>query len=308
MTDTSNMRVISADGLLCLGSGGTCTVYALDGEHALKAFRDTMPLDNVREEFRRATAAWQAGIPTARPYELVQVLAPTPCYGIVFERLEGSTVAEEVEAGVSDAHDAAVQLGHLLRSLHEVRVDTSVLADQRALFAGYARLLSSNTVNLLNEDEAEGLARLFESLPQSSGFLHGDFHMNNVMHVSDEGADRLVLIDMAGAGSGHPLLDWACTYQACRLIPDYFDPTACKRFLRLSADYARAMLHPMMESYFGTSDEGLLSRQYALMEALGYAKYACMVVREPNPWMDRRLVAAQLREHVISRLDSLLER
>jgi aminoglycoside/choline kinase family phosphotransferase len=169
-------------------------------------------------------------------------------------------------------------------------------------------LLSSDTVNLLNEDEAEGLARLFESLPQSSGFLHGDFHMNNVMHVSDEGADRLVLIDMAGAGSGHPLLDWACTYQACRLIPDYFDPTACKRFLRLSADYARAMLHPMMESYFGTSDEEFLSRQYALMEALGYAKYACMVVREPNPWMDRQLVAAQLREHVISRLDSLLER
>lgn len=307
MPDANDMSVISTEGLPRLGAGGTCDVFALDNSLVLKAFRVTMPRANVHEEFRRAMTAWQAGIPTAQPFELVRISGKDLRLGIVFERLEGSTVAEEVEAGILDARDAALRMGRLYRGLHEVRVDTQRFADQQAVFAEYARQLSGASASLLSEDEAESLARLFEALPHHVGFLHGDFHMNNVMHVPDGGKGRFVLIDMAGAGRGHPLLDWACTYQACRLIPDYLDPTACKRFLKISADKARAMLFPMMESYFDTSDEGVPSREYRLMEALGYAKYACMVVREPNPWINKELVASQLREHVISRLDELFE-
>lgn len=304
MPKAADMRVVSTDTLPLIGSGGTCDVFSLDDGLALKAFHASMPEENVRAEYTRSCAAWRAGIPMAQPHELVRVSGEAHGLGIIFERLEGSTVAEEVEAGVLDPIDAARRLGEMLRGLHEVEVDPHELADQRAAFAGYSRMLSNPGVDLLRDDEAEGLARLFEALPDRTTFLHGDFHMNNVMHVAG-GEDRLALIDLAGAGHGHPLLDWAGTFQACRLIPDYVDPTACKRFIGLGADKARSMLVPMMQSYYRTTDEATLSWQYRLMEALGYAKYACMLVREPNPWMDRQLVARQLREHVISRLGEL---
>ena len=300
------VRDCSVEELELVGSGGTCSVYSL-GNAVLKAFNPTIPEANVRAEYARASVAWAAGIPTACPHELVRVVGAMPSWGIVFERVEGNTVAEDVETGLLNPVDTARQLGSMLRTLHETNVDPHVFPDQRLVFVGYSRMLPAVYGNLIDEAEAEGVARLFEALPECHGFLHGDFHMNNVMHEHDANGDRLVLIDLAGAGSGHPLLDWAGTFQACRLIPDYFDPTACRRFIGLSADKARSMLRPMMESYYQTPDEDALLPKYRLMEALAYAKYACMAVREPNPWMDLQLVASQLREHVLSQIEELTE-
>ena len=304
--DLTNLETISVSGLRRIGAGGTCTVFALGDSLALKAFHASIPHANILTEYEGTRAAWEAGIPTARPCKVVAIPNEGFGLGVVLERLEGRTVAEEVEDGTTGVLDASRRMGALLRRLHETQVHSPALPNQQAVLAGYARRLSGPEAGLLRDNEAEGLARLFEALPQSDGFLHGDYHMNNVMHVVRGGKDAAALIDLAGAGHGHPLLDWAGTFQACRLIPDYVDPTACKRFIGLGAEKARAMLLPMMESYYDTTDKDTLHRSYRLMEALGYAKYACMVVREPNPWIDRQRVARQLREHVISQLEELM--
>lgn len=296
------MRTIATEGLEQLGYGGTCTVFALDEGTALKAFRADMPEANVRGEWARARAAWEAGVPSAEPRELVEVLGEGYGLGIVFERMVGQTLAQEVEAGELAVGECARMLGELLARLHAVEVDPAPFEDQRAVFAGYARMLANPGIDVLTSDEAEQLAGLYEALPRMPRFVHGDFHAGNVMRRAD---GSLALIDLEGAGCGHPLLDWSGTWQAYDLIPS-LDPNCCAKYVGISAEKALAMLDPMLRAYLGADDEGQLIRWRRLMEAYGYAKYACMIARDPNPWIDRPGVAAMVREQVLAQLDELL--
>ena len=296
------MRDISIESLEQLGYGGTCTVFALDADVALKAFRADMPEKNVMGEWARARAAWEAGVPSAEPRELVEVSGEGFGLGIVFERMAGSTLAQQVEADELPVEDCARMLGELLARLHEVRVDPAAFEDQRSVFAGYARKLAEPGIDVLSQIEAGQLAALYEALPQVTSFVHGDFHAGNVMRSA---SGELALIDLEGAGCGHPLLDWSGTWQAYDLIPS-LDPGCCAKYVGVSADKALAMLDPMLRAYLGTDDEGQLARWHRLMEAFGYAKYACMIARDPNPWIDRPGVAQMVREHVLAPLDELL--
>lgn len=296
------MRTIAINGLEQLGYGGTCTVFALDDDSALKAFRSDMPEKNVMGEWDRARAAWEAGVPSAEPRELVAADGEGYGLGIVFERMVGSTLAQQVEVDELPVEDCARMLGELLARLHEVRVDPAAFEDQRTVFAGYARKLADSGIDVLTREEAGQLAALYGALPQVAGFVHGDFHAGNVMRDT---SGRLALIDLEGAGCGHPLLDWSGTWQAYDLIPS-LDPNCCAKYVGISADKALAMLDPMLRAYLGTSDEAALSCWHRLMEAFGYAKYACMIARDPNPWIDRPGVAQMVREHVLAQLDELL--
>lgn len=296
------MRAISIESLEQLGYGGTCTVFALDGGSALKAFRADMPERNVMGEWARASAAWKAGVPSAEPRELVEISGEGFGMGIVFERMAGSTLAQQVETGELPVEDCARMLGELLARLHEVCVDPTAFEDQRTVFSGYARRLAEPGIDILSQEEAGQLAALYEALPQVTSFVHGDYHAGNVMRNA---SGELALIDLEGAGCGHPLLDWSGTWQAYDLIPS-LDPNCCAKYVGISADKALAMLDPMLESYLGTDDEAELARWRRLMEAFGYAKYACMIVRDPNPWIDRPGVAQMVREHVLAQLDDLL--
>jgi len=241
-------------------------------------------------------------VPTAEPRELVEVSGEGFGLGIVFERMAGATLAQQVEADELPVEDCARMLGELLARLHEVRVDPAAFEDQRTVFAGYARKLAEPGIDVLSQEEAGQLAALYEALPQVTSFVHGDFHAGNVMRSA---SGELALIDLEGAGCGHPLLDWSGTWQAYDLIPS-LDPGCCAKYVGVSADKALAMLDPMLRAYLGTDDEGQLARWHRLMEAFGYAKYACMIVRDPNPWIDRPGVAQMVREHVLAPLDELL--
>ena len=296
------MRRLSIEGLCQLGYGGTCTVFAIDDQTALKAFRGDIPIGNVRGEYDRACAAWQAGVPSARPFELVEVEGDSYGAGIVFERLVGSTLAQEVESGVLPVGECAHLLGELMAKLHEAEVSPACFEDQRSVFAGYARALANPDIDVLSTDEAERLASLYDALPPLARFIHGDFHAGNVMRTP---SGELALIDMEGAGCGHPLLDWAGTWQAYDLIPS-LDPSCCAKYVGVSAKKALAMLQPMLEAYLGTSNEQALAPWQRLMAAFGYAKYVCMIAREPNPWIDRPAVAQTVRDNVLAHLDELL--
>lgn len=297
------MRNVSVDGLCQLGYGGTCTVFAVDGRTILKAFRADMPRVNVTAEYDRACAAWQAGVPCAQPLELVEVVGGGFGLGIVFERLVGSTLAQDVESDELSVGECARLLGELLARLHGAEVSPSAFEDQRSVFAGYSRALAKPGIDVLCEDEAERLASLYEALPPVAGFVHGDFHAGNVMRTASGG---LALIDMEGAGLGHPLLDWAGTWQAYDLIPS-LDPSCCVKYVGISADKALAMLRPMLEAYLGAPSERVFGAWRHLMEAFGYAKYACMIARDPNPWIDRPAVAQMVRTSVLAHLDGLLD-
>ena len=109
----------------------------------------------MRGEFDRACAAWQAGVPSARPFELVEVEGESYGAGIVFERLVGSTLAQDVESGVLPVGECARLLGELMAKLHEAEVSPSCFEDQRSVFAGYARALANPDIAVLGADEAQ---------------------------------------------------------------------------------------------------------------------------------------------------------
>ncbi|MBQ9059151.1 MAG: phosphotransferase [Atopobiaceae bacterium] len=291
-------RQLSITGLEQLGFGGTATTFALSDTSLLKAYPKSYPAENVVREWRRAVGAYGLAVPTAEPLELVSLEEDDFGLGIVFERLSGMTLAQELMTGQTELESVAGRLGRFMRELHSIELRHHDFEDQREVFAHYALRLADKDFAVLERKEAKQLSKLYMTLPQTMSFLHGDLHAANVI----DHTNQLTLIDMEGVGFGHPLLDWAGTWQALELIPS-LDPDCCEKYVSLDATTARNLMKPLMQAYFGTSDEKRQSERLRAMEIFGIAKYACMIVRDPNPWIDRASVAQMLREQVLDHSD-----
>ena len=67
------LRKLSVDGCEVIGNGFYGTVYRLDEETIVKVYREGTSLDSIKREIGLARKAFVLGVPTAIPYDIVQV-------------------------------------------------------------------------------------------------------------------------------------------------------------------------------------------------------------------------------------------
>ena len=86
MTVRRKPRPLSVDGCEIIGNGAFGTVYRLNGDTVVKVFRDGRnSLPGIEKELGNAKQAFMNGIPTAIPFDVVQV---GDQYGMVFELID----------------------------------------------------------------------------------------------------------------------------------------------------------------------------------------------------------------------------
>ena len=66
-------RTFSTDGCEISGHGSNGTIYRIDPETVVKAYRNPDALDEIRNEQQLAPTAFILGIPTAIPYDVVRI-------------------------------------------------------------------------------------------------------------------------------------------------------------------------------------------------------------------------------------------
>ena len=238
------LRFISVQGLKQIGAGAHSAVYQLDDETILKVVKD-MTLEAIRAEIRVSKDVLIYGIPTAISYDVVRT---EEGYGEVYEMFHAGVLSEAVMAEPERREEYLRRFAAMYRGIHEVQIGGNVLSSAQERYLAAAESLAP----MLTKEEYAQVRRLLETIPESRGFVHGDFHMNNVMLQGEE----LLLIDVGEAGYGHPLFDFAqtaCAYEGMTTTL----AANCRKVLGLSLEEAIYVRDNLFPFYFEETGEAL---------------------------------------------------
>jgi len=194
------MRSVNTSTLEALKPGGHGP-WRMGDDRLLKACVLGKPLSteaDARELFDRYRVAWDAGVGSPRPFEVVRI---GTTYGVVVEYVRGLTMDRHLAFGSYAPEEAGEALGGFLRRLHAHQGSGG--HDLNANLRRRIRYLEP----LLGPTLERRLASLAELCRGTQAFLHGDLHLGNVVVRRGE----LVPIDLELSGFGHPLLDLAAT-------------------------------------------------------------------------------------------------
>ncbi|MCQ2478221.1 MAG: anti-sigma factor antagonist, partial [Clostridia bacterium] len=174
MFDTKRiMRQVSVEECKVIGTGFSSKVYRIDKETVVKVYEGKVTLERIYNETASAKKSFVSGIPTAIPYDVVRC---GDAYGTVFE----------------------------LKKFHS----TPSLSVTFPYIHDKYHSCAAGLKKYLTEDEAAGINRMIDAIPDCQKMIHVDCHSGNIM--SQNG--KLTFVDMADVSIGHPLVDIGSEY------------------------------------------------------------------------------------------------
>jgi aminoglycoside phosphotransferase (APT) family kinase protein len=209
-----------------VGRGFCSDVYPWGDGRVLKLFHDRVARAKAEHEYRVTRAVHAAGLPAPAAYDLVEVGGRC---GIVFERVDGPSLFEHVQARPWALFDAVRLLAELHARIHNCEATAELPSQREWVAEGIA------AGDLAEADKQAALRRL-EALPDGGAVCHGDFHPANVLL----GPRGPVVIDWDTATRGHPLGDVACT---ARLIRTAGLPPWAPGYMHMILRGTRPLIH-----------------------------------------------------------------
>jgi uncharacterized protein (TIGR02172 family) len=181
--------------------GRTAEVYAWENNQVLKLFRDWCPPDWVDYEARICRLVNDAGVPSPRVGDIIEVDGRR---GILYERVDGL----EMLAAMSRDPLKIVEYARMLACLH-VEMHRCAGGDLPSMSVRTAGAI--HAAKALPGDLRERSIKTLAALPDGDRLCHGDFHPGNVI-LTSRGP---LIIDWMTAAQGHPAADVARTRLLC---------------------------------------------------------------------------------------------
>ena len=156
------------------------------------------------------------------------------------------------------------RFAEMYRFIHTVEIGENELESVREHYLAAA----DQAAKYMTPEEHELLRKFLLAIPDRHTFVHGDFHMGNVMLQDGE----LVLIDVGEAGWGHPLLDFAQTQNA------YVNLTTvrafnCRKVLGMELEQAIYVRDHLFPLYFGDIGPEAMARKMTVVEAMHLVRF-----------------------------------
>jgi thiamine kinase-like enzyme len=250
-----------------IAQGRTAEIYVWDDQHVLKLYRDWCPPDWAEYEARIARAIYEAGIPSPKAGELVEVSGRR---GLIYKRLEGVSMLQDMNARPWTLWKHARSLAEL-----QVKINQKAITGVPS-YKDRLRDDISKTPQLTTDLRNKALARL-EALPDGENVCHGDYHPGNIF-LAKSGP---VVIDWMTACSGRP---WA-------------DVARSSLILSIGAKAAGKQVRPILRMVIKLYHRTYLNRYRTLIED---------TENELVRWMPV-IAAARLSEDIVPERDALLK-
>ncbi len=252
-------RKLSVEGCEVIGEGANGIVYRTDPDTIVKVYKNPDSLDEIHNERELARKAFVMGIPTAIPYDVVQV---GDLYGSVFELLNAMSFGKLINEGVS-VDSLARQSVEILKTMHSTMLKDGELPSKRQEAIGWAEY----DVEHLPSQIATKLVDLMTAIPETNNMLHGDFHIKNIMQQNGEN----LLIDMDTLSMGHPVFEFAAIF-AAYIGFGCVDSENCAKFLGITTVQCREFWVSTLKYYFVGKDEEYINNIQKMAEIICYAR------------------------------------
>ena len=292
-------RVVSLEGCELIGQGANGKVYRLDRENILKVYTNTDALPEIQHERELSRAAFVLGVPTAIPYDVVQVAEGG--FGSVYELLNARTYVQLYQAGEKSLDELADMSVELLKLIHTRVVRQDFVPSIRSSALGWAEDLKEQ----LTAASYEKLRALIGAVPEDAHMVHGDYHFRNIMYQNGES----LLIDMDKLSHGHPIFELSAMYNAYVGF-GAADPSVVERFFGLPYEQSTALWRRLLEGYLETEDAQRLAAVEEKVKIISCARLMRHVIHygEGDSEAGKRQIAwcrAEL-EKLLPRTDTLL--
>ena len=251
---SEKMREFSVDGLEKIGAGFNGTVYRLDDETILKVINETSSLEDIQKERDTSQKAFLLGIPTAISYDVVKV---GDHYGIIYELLNSQSYTKKLQENQDKLEELGKELGKFTRRVNNTVVDDTFDNIKQLILAKIDR-----AKDVLDEDDYIMIRHLFEVIPESNTFVHGDLHPGNVL-IQNDGT---LFLDMAFSGNsasgyGHPIFDLiSFTQPVIGAVEDHPEEDFISAFNGLTKNQNYELWDAYIKDYFDTEDEEYIEK------------------------------------------------
>jgi uncharacterized protein (TIGR02172 family) len=185
-----------------IGQGRTAEIFEWKDNQVLKLFLEGFPAEGVQREAQVTEAVHKAGLPVPVVEGVVEVDGRA---GIVFERVEGPTMLEDMLSRPWKFTRHARIMAELQAEMHSREI--AELPSVREALEEVVRSQEG-----MPENARQALVDALR-LPDGNSVLHGDFHPENII-MSSRGP---VIIDWPEAKRGNPLADAARTWLLIRM-------------------------------------------------------------------------------------------
>ena len=179
-----------------IAHGRTADIHPWAEDCVLKLFHRQHPPEDVRYEARIARAVHAAGLPVPAVGDVVEIDGR---YGLVYERVEGPSMLEELRAKPWTLLASARSLAQLHIGIHSTDARVALPSQRERL---ERKIREAPGLGPELQQAALGALR---KMPGGNRLCHGDFHPGNVI-ASPRGP---VVIDWIDATVGNPLADVA---------------------------------------------------------------------------------------------------
>ena len=237
-TFLNTVKNFNVDQDAIIAQGATADLFAWPNDDVadavvLKLYHAGYPLMAAQQEAANARVAHAAGLPTPAVLDVGQIGERA---GVLFERIHGPTMLEQMLAGPSDALPLAHTLAELHVALHQISAAHSAAPPQQTrLENALTRAKLSQTVRTEMQQILQQLSR---SGPTGLVLCHGDFHPSNII-ISPAGP---VIIDWVDLTQGDPTADVARTLLLLEyaVLPFNMPPEMVAQITALRRQFAAA--------------------------------------------------------------------
>jgi uncharacterized protein (TIGR02172 family) len=177
-----------------LGHGRMADVYVWEDDKILKLNQAQYPRIVAEQEFAASKAAQAAGLPVPAVYEIIELDGR---FGIIFERISGRSLLDELQSNPWKLFSIARQLAELHAFIHSREITGAIQTQKARIENGI------QAAQAITEDEKNSIRRNMAGLPEGNKLCHGDFHPGNIL-LSPKGP---MIIDWLTGSRGDPLSD-----------------------------------------------------------------------------------------------------
>ena len=253
-------RKVSVEGCEVIGEGANGKVYRIDPDTIVKVYKNHDALEEIHNERELARKAFVMGVPTAIPYDVVQV---GDLYGSVFELLNAKSFAKLMIEHPENTDEYAKDSVAILKTIHSTNLKPGELPDKKKEALVWAEFCR----DYLPAEIGDKLVRLVSEVPDTLNMLHGDYHIKNIMRQNGEN----LLIDMDTLAMGHPIFEFAAIYLAY-IGFSCINHENIKVFLGIPYEQGMQFWKATLRYYFDTEDEAALQDIENKAAIIGYAR------------------------------------
>ena len=194
-----------------LGRGNTAEVFEYGNKRVCKLFFEGYPDEYVALEFQNSKEMDKNKIKIPKPFQMITIENRN---GIIYERINGKSLLNIMMENTAN-------LDKFLNIFVNLQLD--ILAHHTQNVLSYKEYLIAILKNKKINNQV--IFNTINTLPDDDCLLHGDFHPNNILVMSD---GTPVVIDFMNVCRGPALYDIARTY----FLIKQFDGSLADKYLK----------------------------------------------------------------------------